>query len=71
MELSRVHRYRGKKSGKKISGIVNGKKCSFRCYKKIPKKCSTPRQICVKCLISVIRKNDKNYASKICKECTN
>ncbi len=38
-------------------------------HKKIPRKCSTPRRICIKCLKTYIHKNDKNYELKTCKNC--
>lgn len=33
-----------------------------------PKKCSTPRRLCLKCYKS-IHKNDLNYDLKVCKAC--
>lgn len=43
---------------------------NVRLHKNVPEGCSAPRRICIKCLKNHIRKNDKNYESKICKECT-
>ena len=66
--------YRYSKKEKK--GIVvkvkrpNGKIKTIRLYKNIPKGCSSPKRICIKCLVSVIHKLDNNYESKICKDCT-
>lgn len=43
------------------------KKITLR--KTVTKKCSTPRQICIKCTASVIHKNSKSYALKVCEGC--
>lgn len=61
---------RKKRQGRRINGSINGKPAGFRLAKSLPKHCSRPRQICIRCLIVVIHKNDKNYGSKICKHCT-
>ncbi len=46
-----------------------GNEKKIRLRKSVPKKCSTPRQICIKCTVSVIHKNSKNYDLKICEDC--
>lgn len=58
-----------KRKGEKIKGKIGDRDVSFRKYKAVPKGCSTPRQVCIKCLTNVIHKNDSNYESKICKSC--
>jgi len=37
----------------------------------VPPKCSAVRRICIKCLKSVIHKNDLRYHTKICVTCAN
>ena len=61
--------YRAKKKGELITGSVNGKRIVFRKYKTTPKGCSRVKRLCIKCF-TLIRKNDLNYESKICKKCT-
>ena len=64
------NKFKAKKKGRIVEIIkTNGKTKKIRLHKYIPKKCSSPRRICIKCLTSVIPKLDKNYESKICKEC--
>lgn len=67
-----------KRKGEKITGSVpsydsNGNLCfkkkSFRKHKALPKGCKVAKRICIVCLTNVIRKNDNNYESKICKDC--
>lgn len=67
MQLVPIKKLSGKKKGKLIT-LKNSRKT--RLYKNIPDKCSTVRRICIKCLKNTIRKNDLNYESKICKECS-
>ena len=63
-------RYKAKKQGRVIKiRTSKGKTKKIRLNKCLPKGCSTPRRVCVKCLVSVIHKLDKNYDSKICKQC--
>ena len=59
----------GKRKGRVVKGVVNGKKISFRLCKHTPEGCSEARRICVKCLTKVIDKRDSNFESKICKQC--
>jgi len=59
-----------KRAGEKVTyKDQDGKTKSFRKHKGLPKGCSVPRQICIKCLKKVIHKNDKRYESKVCKDC--
>lgn len=56
-----------------IYGYTYGFKKESRKKKKNVKrkyKCSTVRRVCICCATQVIHKNDKNYNSKICKDCT-
>lgn len=46
----------------------NGIKVKVR--KNKPAKCSTPKRVCIKCRANIISKNDSNYNSKVCKQCT-
>ena len=60
----------GKKRGRKVKvKSSSGKTKTVQLHKGLPKGCSSPKRICIKCLKTVIRKNDKNYESKICKGC--
>jgi len=34
-----------------------------------PKKCSTPRRICIRCQKTVIHKNDPRFDSRLCRSC--
>lgn len=47
----------------------HGHLAKLQLHKSIPRHCSVPRQVCIKCLVSVIHKNDSNYQKKICKPC--
>lgn len=71
------------RKGEKITGIVKKeikikdrvmwvetKKVSFKKHKSLPKGCKMPKRVCIKCLTNTIHKNDSNYESKICKDCT-
>lgn len=60
---------KNKKKGRMKVTDQKGKVKTIRVYKYLPKGCSTPKRICIKCLVVVIHKLDKNYDSKICKEC--
>lgn len=73
-------KYRKKRKGEVVKGTIDfldedgvkkTKEIRFKKTKYLPEKCSTPRRICIKCLKNTIRKNDLNYESKVCKECTN
>lgn len=46
------------------------RKASFRLHKRLPNGCKTPKRICVVCLKNSINKNDSNYETKICKDCS-
>jgi len=78
MSTKRRTKRRGFYGPKKKGGVVVGwvgsgekkKKIVVKKYKYVPSKCSVPRQICICCFKSVIRKNDLNYESKICKGCS-
>ena len=50
--------------------LESGKKKRVRLRKGIPKKCSTPRRICIKCLSTAIHKNSRFYDSKVCEACS-
>lgn len=58
-----------RRQGELVTGFVNGKNVIFRKAKTLPKGCKTPKRICIKCLATVILKQDKNYDLKICKSC--
>lgn len=47
----------------------SGREKKIRLRSTVPKKCSSPRQICIKCTVQTIHKNSKNYDSKICEKC--
>lgn len=42
----------------------------IRLHKCLPTGCKTAKRTCIKCLKTVIRKNDSNYDLKICKGCS-
>lgn len=67
MILQKMYSDKRKRKGEKILDM-NGN-VAFVKSKNLPKGCSSPRQICIKCLIAYIHKNDSNYSSKICKTC--
>jgi hypothetical protein len=46
----------------------DGKEVIVRVHASIPKGCSVPRQLCIKCR-SRIHKNDSRYEKRICREC--
>lgn len=64
-----------RKQGALIKGVVVEKETGeriqvkYRKYKTLPRGCSVPRQICIRCRIEVIRKNSPCYEAKICKNC--
>lgn len=71
------------RKGEKLVGIVKKeikiadkvlwtetKKVIFRKHKALPKGCKMPKKICIVCLKTTIHKNDSNYESKVCKNCT-
>jgi len=63
-------RFKSKKKGRVVKiQTSKGKTKKIRLHKYLPKGCSTPRRVCIKCLVNVIHKLDKNYESKICKQC--
>lgn len=67
--------HKGRKKGKRINEVIDlpdgtQKKIKIRLNKSLPFGCKTAKRICIKCLTKVIHKNDKNYDSKICKDCT-
>jgi hypothetical protein len=41
----------------------------LRLHKNTPKNCSEPKRLCIVCF-TAIHKNDSNYESKVCKNCT-
>ena len=59
--------YGAPKQGRVVK-LKNGKKITL--HKNTPDRCSEPRRICIVCLTKAIRKNDKNYDSKVCKQCS-
>ena len=64
-------RIKPKKKGKIVKLVTRrGKTKKIRLHKYIPKGCSSPRRVCIKCLVNVIHKLDKHYESKICEECS-
>ncbi len=68
-----VNEFRGRKKKNRVVGRDQrtGQVKRFRVYAGIPKGCKTPKQICIKCLKTVIHKNDMNYESKTCADCKN
>lgn len=50
-------------------GTVDKKKVKVYLYKRPPKGCSVPRQICIQCRKTVIRKQSKLYLGKRCASC--
>ena len=63
-------RFKANKQGRVVKLVKpNGKTKKIRLHKCLPKGCSRPRRVCIKCLTNVIHKLDKNYESKICKSC--
>ena len=59
-----------KKKGKTIQIIDRfGNSKTITLNKSVPRYCSVPRRICIKCLKNSIHKNDLNYDIKICKDC--
>lgn len=52
---------------KKEDGKI--KKFEIKLRKNKPKKCSTPRRVCIICKTAIIHKLSKNYADKVCKDC--
>lgn len=62
--------FKGRKKGRIIEITTEqGTKKKIRLTKNIPYGCKTPKRICIKCLKTVISKQDNNYDSKICKLC--
>lgn len=62
------------RKGKKRGGTITvkteeGKTKTVRLYKNIPKGCSTPRQICIRCKKTRIPKNSKLFENKVCEDC--
>lgn len=48
----------------------HGKRKTIRLYKHVPKKCSVPRQICIRCRVNRIPKlMRKQYEAKVCRDC--
>jgi hypothetical protein len=47
----------------------SGKKKEITVKTSVPKKCSTPRRICLSCQKQSIHKNSKLYDLKICQSC--
>lgn len=37
----------------------------------VPRKCKTPKRICIKCQHTVIHKLSKYYDTKVCEQCSN
>lgn len=52
-----------------VTSQKTGKPRVQRVTKTIPKKCSTPRRICLVCQKNSIHKLSKNYDSKVCSDC--
>lgn len=70
MREFRVWRQAKKLKGKKVSGKnEKGEKVSFRLHKNVPGKCSTPRQICIRCKKTRIHKLSRLYDLKVCEAC--
>lgn len=64
-------RYRPNKWGKrrKRARTHDGKIITLKLHKRIPKKCSTPRQLCLKCRRYIPKKDSPYYQQKICRKC--
>lgn len=66
LQATTIKKPKEKRKGRKV--ILNNGTVLTLC-KNLPKKCSVPRRICIKCLKTVIKKHSKEYESKVCKDC--
>lgn len=68
--MNTTTKFKPRKPSKKIKATTHGgKPVTIRVHKGVPKGCSVPRQICIKCLKTKIEKRSKLYDGKVCAAC--